>query len=264
MTRSLVILPTYNERDNLPLIVPEILRQDARFDVLVVDDDSPDGTGIVADSLARESSRVHVLHRTGKRGLGRAYVAGFTFALEREYGAAFEMDADFSHDPADLPRLLAAIEQADVAIGSRWVPQGGIENWSALRVFISRGGSVYAKRILGLAINDLTSGFKCFRRTALQVLNLEAIRSNGYAFQVEVNYACVSAGLRVVEVPIVFRDRTRGASKMSGRIVAEAALVVWQMRLGNAALKLRQSPQPDPRPSMGFPWLRRRGSRDRP
>ena len=229
--RCLVILPTYNERENLPAIVPAVLEQGAHFDVLVVDDNSPDGTGQLADELAAASSRVTVLHRPGKAGLGKAYVAGFKWAIERGYDFVYEMDADFSHAPTDLNRLLAAAEQADLAIGSRWVPGGGTENWSWLRTLISRGGSIFSRTVLGLKVHDLTSGFKCFRRQVLESLNLDAIGSNGYAFQVEVNYICSLRGLRIVEVPILFVDRRVGQSKMSSAIVLEAMLMVLRYRL---------------------------------
>ena len=228
--KCLVILPTYNERENLPKIVPAILAQGPHFEVLVVDDNSPDGTGGLADELAASEPRVSVLHRDAKRGLGTAYVAGFKQALDRGYDYVFEMDADFSHDPADLPRLLEAAQGADVAIGSRWVPGGGAPNWSWLRTFISRGGSLYARLILGIPIADLTSGFKCFRSSVLANLNLEAVGSNGYAFQVEVNYLCSRRGFRIVEVPIVFIDRRVGESKMSSGIVLEAMLMVLKYR----------------------------------
>jgi dolichol-phosphate mannosyltransferase len=229
--KCLVILPTYNERENLPTIVPAILAQGPEFEVLVVDDNSPDGTGKLADSLAASESRVSVLHRDGKRGLGTAYVAGFKHALAYGYDYVFEMDADFSHDPADLPRLAAAASRADVVIGSRWVPGGGTRNWSWLRTFISRGGSIFARTVLGLNVADLTSGFKCFRREVLAALNLDAIGSNGYAFQVEVNYLCARRGYRIAEVPIVFVDRRVGKSKMSSTIVLEAMLMVLRYRL---------------------------------
>ena len=228
--RALVIVPTYNERENLPLLIPSILAQGPQFEVLVVDDNSPDGTGEIADQWAARTPRVHVLHRSGKLGLGTAYIAGFKFALQRDYDVAFEMDADFSHDPKDLPRLLEAVRHADVAIGSRWVAGGGTVNWSLLRTAISRGGSLYAGFLLGLPIRDLTGGFKCFRRRVLAALDLDAITSNGYAFQVEVNYYCHALGFQVVEVPIRFTDRTAGTSKMSSGIVFEAARVVWQLR----------------------------------
>ena len=230
-----MVLPTYNERDNLEPIVRAILAQAPDLDVLVVDDDSPDGTGQIAARLAAETpgQRVHVLHRIGKLGLGTAYVAGFTWALERGYDYVFEMDADFSHDPADLLRLREAVRsgRGDVAVGSRWVGDGGTRNWSVLRTCISRGGSLYARLILGVPVNDLTSGFKCFSRRVLETLDLESIHSNGYAFQVEVNHRCHRLGFRVAEVPIVFVDRRVGKSKMGTHIVLEAMLVVLRLRL---------------------------------
>src|SRR4051794_16104112 len=231
--KSLVIVPTYNERENLPQLVPAILAQGESFHVLVVDDNSPDGTGQIADDLAAADSRVNVLHRDGKRGLGTAYVAGFKWALANGFDYVFEMDADFSHDPAALPSLLAGAQRGDCAVGSRWVPGGGTENWSFLRTFISRGGSVYSKLILGVPVNDLTSGFKCFAAYVLRSLDLDSIRSNGYGFQVEVNYRCHRLGFRIVEVPIRFVDRRVGKSKMSGSIVVEAAGVVWRLRLSS-------------------------------
>ena len=229
--KALVIIPTYNERDNLPRLLPCILKQGEVFRVLVVDDNSPDGTGRLADELAAQNPRIDVLHRDGKRGLGTAYVAGFEWALERGFDYVFEMDADFSHDPEDLPRLLEAAMAADCAIGSRWVGQGGTRNWSLLRTLISRGGSLYAKTILGVPVSDLTSGFKCFSTRVLRELDLASIHSNGYAFQVEVNYRCHRLGFRIAEVPIVFVDRRVGKSKMSPWIVLEAMAVVWKLRL---------------------------------
>lgn len=236
LSPSLVVLPTYDERENLDRIVRAILAQAPDLEVLVVDDNSPDGTGALANRLASELTadgrpRVHVLHRDGKRGLGTAYLAGFAWALERGYEYVFEMDADFSHDPADLLRLrAAACGSGDVAIGSRWVQQGGTRNWSFLRTFISRGGSMYARFILGVPIADLTSGFKCFSRRVLESLDLESIHSNGYAFQVELNYRCHELGFRIIEVPIVFVDRRVGKSKMGAHIVLEAMLVVLKLR----------------------------------
>ena len=231
---SLVVLPTYNERENIEPIVTAILGQAADFEVLVVDDNSPDGTGEIADRLAAaHPKRIHVIHRAGKRGLGTAYIEGFGWALARDYEYVFEMDADFSHDPADLLRLRAPLLNggADAAVGSRWVPGGGTRNWSFLRTFISRGGSVYARLILGVPVKDLTSGFKCFSRRVLERLDLETVGSNGYAFQVEVNYLCSRRGYRIAEVPIVFVDRRVGKSKMSGGIVVEAMLMVVRYRL---------------------------------
>jgi dolichol-phosphate mannosyltransferase len=240
--RSLVILPTFNERENLERIVAAILDQGPEFEVLVVDDNSPDGTGEIADRLSNARlGRVHVLHRPSKQGLGTAYIQGFLWALARAYGYVFEMDADFSHDPNDLPRMREAVRQgADVAVGSRWVPGGGTRNWSFLRTFISRGGSIYARLILGIPVNDLTSGFKCFSRHVLERLDLQSIRSNGYAFQVEMNYRCYQHGFSIDEVPITFVDRRVGKSKMGGHIVREAMLVVLGLRM-QALLGGRQS-----------------------
>ena len=245
--QSLVIIPTFNEKLTLEPLARELLSQDPGLDVLVVDDASPDGTGYIADQLASETGRVHVLHRSGKLGLGTAYVEGFRYALEHGYARVLEMDADFSHRPVDVPRLLAATDRADVVVGSRAVPGSSIVGWSPLRHVVSKGGSLYARWMLDLPIGDCTSGFKCFRREALEVLPLEALRSNGYAFQVEVNYACASAGLRFAEVPIVFADRTQGKSKMSWQIVAEAMLIVTELRLGLRSLPLdrRQAVHPE-------------------
>jgi dolichol-phosphate mannosyltransferase len=231
--RACVILPTYNERDNVPEIVPAILRASPLVDVLVVDDSSPDGTGVVADALAARDPRVRVLHRARKDGLGRAYLAGFEDALARGYGRIVEMDADFSHDPAVLPALLGT--GADVALGSRYVPGGKTVNWGAGRRLLSRGGSLYARAILGVGIADLTGGFKCFRREVLERLDLSTVRSTGYAFQIELTYRALRRGFRVVEIPITFADRRVGQSKMSRRIVAEALWMVWKIRFDAAA-----------------------------
>ncbi len=238
--QTLVIIPTYNERDNIRPLVRAVLAVDATLDVLVVDDNSPDGTGALADALAWETGRVRVLHRPGKGGLGTAYLAGFRDALDRGYARVVEMDADFSHRPEDLPGLLHAAETAEVVVGSRNVPGGRVENWSPVRNAISKGGSLYARIVLGLPIKDCTGGFKCFRREALTALDLNGVRSTGFGFQVELNYLCHRAGLRITEVPIVFPDRTRGASKMSGRIAAEAALMVLQLRLDPVYLLARK------------------------
>jgi len=228
--RSIVIIPTYNERDNLPPLVEAVLAVVPDADILVVDDNSPDGTGRLADALAASTGRVRVLHRAGKQGLGSAYIAGFKDALAHGYARIVEMDADFSHRPEDLPALLRAAAQADVVVGSRNVPGGRAEHWSPLRHLISKGGSLYARTLLGLPIKDCTGGFKCFRREALQAIDLDGVVSNGYGFQVEMNYLCHRAGLRLVEVPIIFPDRTAGHSKMSSRIMLEAATVVWRLR----------------------------------
>ena len=230
--KSLVVLPTYNERENIEPIVTAILGQSSDFEVLVVDDNSPDGTGKIVDRLGESEPRIHVLHRAEKSGLGTAYIEGFLWALARDYQYIFEMDADFSHDPADLVRLRAPLlaGTADASVGSRWVPGGGTRNWSFLRTFISRGGSFYSRVVLGVSVRDLTSGFKCFGRNVLEHLDLQTVRSNGYAFQVEMNYRCFLRGYRVAEVPIVFVDRRVGKSKMGGHIVTEAMLVVLGLR----------------------------------
>jgi len=232
-----LILPTYNEAENVGAIVTaagEVLAQaaDGGFHVLIVDDGSPDGTGQIADRLAAEHAWVHVLHRSEKNGIGPAYLAGFRHALDHGAGYVMEMDSDFSHDPADLARLLKAVHDgADLALGSRYVPGGGVEEWGLLRRFISEGGSTYARLVLGLSVKDLTGGFKCFRREVLEAIDFQRVRSQGYAFQVELTYRSVQAGFRVVEVPIVFRDRQRGSSKMSWRIALEAIWLVPLLRL---------------------------------
>jgi dolichol-phosphate mannosyltransferase len=231
-----LILPTYNEAENVEEIIlasGEVLGRAAPegFRVLVVDDGSPDGTGAIADRLAAEHDWVEVLHRVEKNGIGPAYLAGFRHALEHDAGYVMEMDSDFSHDPADLARLLEAVHAgADLALGSRYVPGGGVKNWGLLRRFISEGGSTYARLVLGLHIRDLTGGYKCFRREVLEAIHFDGVRSQGYAFQVELTYRAVRAGFVVEEVPIVFKDRERGQSKMSWRIAAEAMWLVPRLR----------------------------------
>jgi dolichol-phosphate mannosyltransferase len=231
-----LILPTYNEAENVQAIVAaaaEVLANASPdgFRILVVDDGSPDGTGQLADEIAAEHEWMQVLHRTEKNGIGPAYLAGFRHALERGADYVMEMDSDFSHDPADLARLLAAVHAgADLALGSRYVPGGGVRDWGLLRRFISEGGSTYARWVLGLRVRDLTGGFKCFRREVLEAIQFDGVRSQGYAFQVELTYRAVQAGFRVVEVPIVFRDRERGQSKMSWRIAVEAMWLVPRLR----------------------------------
>ena len=228
--RACVVLPTYDERENLPAIVPRILAAAPELDVLVVDDASPDGTGALADALAAREPRVRVLHRPRKEGLGRAYLAGFDVALRAGHGRILEMDADFSHDPQRLPALLAASRDADLVLGSRYVEGGGTRNWGAGRRLLSRGGSLYARLILGVGIRDLTGGFKCFRREVLERIDLPTVTSAGYAFQIELTWRALRAGFRVVEVPIVFADRRVGQSKMSRGIVLEALWKVWLIR----------------------------------
>jgi dolichol-phosphate mannosyltransferase len=232
-----LVLPTYNEAENIEAIVlaasEALERAVSEHRILIVDDSSPDGTGEIADSLAAQREQVQVLHRSEKSGIGPAYLAGFGYALEHGADCVMEMDSDFSHDPADLARLLEAVRAgADLALGSRYVAGGGVTDWSLSRRFISRGGSAYARIVLGLDVRDLTGGFKCFRREVLERVHFESVRSQGYAFQVELTYRAVRAGFRVVEVPIVFKDRERGQSKMSWQIAAEAMWLVPRLRFG--------------------------------
>jgi dolichol-phosphate mannosyltransferase len=229
--RALVIVPTYNERDNIERLIEAVLSQDQRLDVLVVDDGSPDGTGEIVDRVALTNSRVHALHRPRKMGLGTAYLAGFRWALEREYAYVFEMDADFSHDPGHLPQFLESIADADLVLGSRY--RNGkvtVVNWPISRLLLSYGANVYARAITGLPLWDSTGGFKCFRRKVLQSIDLDDVRSNGYAFQIEMSFRAWRRRFRIVEIPIVFVDRTEGESKMSKRIVREAVWMVWRLR----------------------------------
>lgn len=230
--RALVVVPTYNEAPNLANLVPQILAQDPRLEVLVVDDASPDGTGQIADGLVRDNPRVHVLHREGKLGLGTAYLAGFRWALDQGYDYVFEMDADFSHDPAHLPQFLKAAASADLVLGSRYL--GGkvtVVNWPIGRLMLSYWANVYARWVTGLRIWDLTGGFKCFRSRVLQAIDLSQVRSNGYAFQIEMSVRAWRKGFKLAEVPIVFVDRTEGQSKMNKKIVREAIWMVPRLRL---------------------------------
>ena len=234
--RAIVCLPTYNERENLEPMLRAL--GDKGVEVLVVDDNSPDGTGELADRLAAELGYVQVLHRERKEGLGPAYVAGFKRALAAGAELVLEMDADFSHDPADVPRLIAAADEADVVLGSRYVGGGGTANWGRVRRFVSAGGSLYARLLLGVPVHDLTGGFKCFRREVLETLDLDAITSRGYAFQIETTYRTLRAGFRVLEVPITFTDREVGGSKMSRSIVLEGFWKVPVLRLRALAGRL--------------------------
>jgi dolichol-phosphate mannosyltransferase len=228
--RALICLPTYNERENLEPITAAILEATPQVDVLVIDDGSPDGTGALADAIAAREPRVNVLHRRAKEGLGKAYLAGFAWALARGYALVLEMDADFSHHPRYLPELLGRARDADLVLGSRNVRGGGTVNWGMGRKLLSRGGSFYARTILGLPVRDLTGGFKCFRREVLEAIDLPSVQCSGYAFQIELTYRAIKKGFRVVEVPIVFEDRRVGQSKMSRRIVLEAVAKVWSIR----------------------------------
>jgi dolichol-phosphate mannosyltransferase len=229
--RVLVIVPTYNERFNIARLIPSILAQDASLEILVVDDGSPDGTGAIVDAIAANNPRVNIIHRDSKLGLGTAYIAGFRWALERKYDLIFEMDADFSHDPERLPEFLEAIKESDLVLGSRY--QGGrvnVVNWPMSRLFLSYAANIYARGVTGLPISDTTGGFKCFRRNVLESIDLSSVKSNGYAFQIEMSYRVWKRGFRLVEIPIIFVDRTEGVSKMSKRIVREAVWMVWRLR----------------------------------
>lgn len=230
--RILVIIPTYDEAENLPKIVPRVLEQDDRIEVLVVDDASPDGTGAIADALAAEEPRVHVLHRSGKQGLGRAYLAGFYYGLDEGYDILFEMDADFSHPPDALPTLISKLDEADVVIGSRYVDgRVTVSNWPMSRLLISYFGSRYARIITGMPVSDGTGGFNGWKRTVLEKVKLDRVRSNGYAFQIELKFRAWRAGFKLVESPILFTERDTGESKMSKRIVREAIWRVWWLRI---------------------------------
>jgi dolichol-phosphate mannosyltransferase len=230
--RALVIVPTYNEAANLPNLVPQVLARDPRLEVLVIDDASPDGTGAIADRLAAENPRVHVLHRSGKLGLGTAYLEGFQWAIERRYDYVFEMDADFSHDPAHLNEFLTAIQDADLVLGSRYLDgRVTVVNWPMGRLLLSYFANVYARWVTGLRLWDLTGGFKCFRRSVLEGIDLSRVRSNGYAFQIEMSVRAWRKGFRLREIPIVFVDRAEGHSKMNKAIVREAVWMVPRLRL---------------------------------
>ncbi len=229
--RTLVIVPTYNEKDNIERLIEAVLKQDPSIDMLIVDDGSPDGTGALVDRIVALNPRVHVLHRAGKLGLGTAYVAGFKWALARDYAFIGEMDADFSHNPDKLPVFLTTIQTADLVIGSRYQNgQVNVVNWPIGRLFLSYSANIYARRVTGLPIFDSTAGFKIFRRRVLEAIDLDDIRSNGYAFQIEMHMRAWKKGFRIVEIPIVFVDRSEGDSKMSKRIVREAVWMVWRLR----------------------------------
>ena len=237
--RTLIIVPTYNERENLLPLAERVLALPVPVELLIVDDNSPDGTGLMADELAAKWPAVHVLHRAGKEGLGRAYCAGFAWALQRDYEYIFEMDGDFSHNPSDIPAFLKAAESADLVVGSRYANGIRVINWPLRRLLLSLFAAKYVQIITGMPITDPTGGFKCFRRHTLQAMDLENVRSNGYSFQVEMTHKIWRRGMRIVEVPIIFTDRFQGTSKMSSRIVREALWMVWRLWLQNG---LRRSP----------------------
>lgn len=229
--RALVIVPTYNERENISRLIRAVLEQDPRLEVLVVDDGSPDGTGDIVESIAAQNTRVHLLRRPRKMGLGTAYKAGFKWSLECGYDYTFEMDADFSHDPGHLPQFLRAIETADLVLGSRYRDgKVTVVNWPIKRLLLSYFANVYARVVTGLPLWDSTGGFKCYRRSVLENIDLSRVRSNGYAFQIEMSFRAWKKNFRIVEIPIVFVDRTEGTSKMSGHIVREAVWMVWRLR----------------------------------
>jgi dolichol-phosphate mannosyltransferase len=232
MVQGLVILPTYNEKENIAKLVKEILVQNLDLDILVVDDNSPDGTGQVVEDLRKNIPQLFILHRQNKEGLGRAYIAGFKWALAQGYQYMFEMDADFSHQPKYLKDFLAAIKDNDLVIGSRYIKGGGTEGWSKIREFISRFGCLYAKIILGLPINDLTGGFKCYRREVLENIDLDQVQSNGYMFQIEMTYKAIKNKYKVKEIPIVFLERQQGKTKFNKKIIWEAVVNCWKLRLG--------------------------------
>jgi dolichol-phosphate mannosyltransferase len=243
--RSLVVLPTYNEVDNITQLLHAVFAALPSTDVLVVDDNSPDGTGKLVDEIRETNPQLYVMHRSGKLGLGTAYIQGFHYAIDRGYDFVFEMDSDFSHDPKDLPRLLEAAQQADLVIGSRYVAGGSTPDWSVVRRFISRGGNIFARCVLGIPLHDCTGGFRCYRTTALQQINTEFVTSEGYAFQVEMAYLFWQRGLRVKETPIVFIDRRVGKSKMSKKIFLEAVRWVLLTRVrGHQAARVAPTNEP--------------------
>jgi dolichol-phosphate mannosyltransferase len=241
MNNTLVVVPTYNERENLTPLSQRLLGLPVSVDLLVVDDNSPDGTGKLADDLAGRYASIHVLHRAEKSGLGRAYIAGFKWALEQGYEFVFELDGDLSHNPDDIPMFLEAAKGADLVLGSRYLNGIRIINWPLSRLMLSKGAAKYVHIVTGMPFTDPTGGYKCFRRRALQALQLEAVNSNGYSFQIEMTHKLWRQGMRVVEVPIIFTDRFQGRSKMSGHIMFEAFWMVWRLLFQN---KLRRRPNP--------------------
>ncbi len=241
--KTLVIVPTYNERENLPRVCERLMQLPAGVEMLVVDDNSPDGTGQLADSFAAQNPRIHVLHRRAKEGLGRAYCAGFLWALERDYEFVFEMDGDLSHNPDDIPAFLAAAQNADLVIGSRYSDGIRVINWPLNRLMLSLAAAQYVRWITGMPFTDPTGGYKCFRRKTLAQIGLDTVRSNGYSFQIEMTHRVWRRGLKVAEVPIIFTDRFQGRSKMSGNIVREALLMVWRLLAQNGFLRAPRGPE---------------------
>jgi dolichol-phosphate mannosyltransferase len=248
MNKTLVVVPTYNERENLPPLLQRLLTLPVAVDVLVVDDNSPDGTGKLADELAAKNSSIHVLHRAEKRGLGRAYIAGFQWALQRGYEFVFELDGDFSHNPDDIPMFLEAAKDADLVLGSRYVNGIRIINWPLGRLMLSKSAATYVRIVTGMPFTDPTGGYKCFRRRALEAINLDGIQSNGYSFQIEMTHTLWRQGMRISEVPIIFTDRLQGHSKMSRQIVFEALFMVWRLFFQNKMRRRPGSPPAKPAP----------------
>jgi dolichol-phosphate mannosyltransferase len=238
MARSLVIIPTYNEAENITRLIPEVLRQDPGIEVLVMDDNSPDGTASLVKEMMITELRVHIIERPGKMGLGTAYVRGFKYAIENRYDFVFEMDADFSHSPSELPNFLKKIQECDLVLGSRYINGVRVLNWPMSRLLLSYFASIYTQIVTGLPIKDATGGFKCFRREVLEGINLDNVRSNGYAFQIEMSFKAWRKGFRVMEIPIVFLDRRIGVSKMSRKIVYEAVFMLWMLRFRSVINRL--------------------------
>lgn len=246
--KTLVIVPTYNERDNLPPLAARLLALPVPVDILVVDDNSPDGTGKLADELAARHPQIHVLHRTEKNGLGRAYIGGFAWALERDYEFIFEMDGDFSHNPDDVPKFLEAARDADLVLGSRYCNGIRVINWPLPRLMLSKGAAKYVQLITGMPITDPTGGYKCFRRRALQAIDLQNVRSTGYSFQIEMTHKLWRIGMKIVEVPIIFTDRFLGTSKMTTKIMREAFVMVWRLWAQNGFRRRPRKPRKPRKP----------------
>ena len=252
MNKTLVVVPTFNERENLPLLTQRILALPVPVDIQVVDDNSPDGTGKLADELAAAHPSLHVMHRTEKSGLGRAYIAGFKWALEQGYEFVFELDGDLSHNPDDIPMFLEAAKEADLVLGSRYLNGIRIINWPLSRLMLSKSAAKFVQVVTGMPFTDPTGGYKCFRRRALEAIKLDEINSNGYSFQIEMTHRLWCRGMRIVEVPIIFTDRFQGRSKMSGHIMREAFFMVWRLWLQNG-MRRRPLIQPPPPPKPGMP-----------
>jgi dolichol-phosphate mannosyltransferase len=229
--KTLIIIPTYNELDNLPKLLPEVLSKGTEINVLIVDDNSPDGTAAFVENEMKNNDRIHLIKRSSKQGLGTAYIAGFKYALQKNFELIFEMDADFSHDPKEIPKFLDEIKKSDLVIGSRYINGVNVINWPMRRLLLSSFANVYTRIITGMPVHDATGGFKCFRRKVLESINLDQVKSNGYAFQIEMNFKVWKKGFKVKEIPIIFVDRMKGQSKMSRKIVREAVTMVWKLRI---------------------------------